>query len=64
MDISFTCFAGGNMHTNNCVTLDPPVIMINKTGFDILIIETNALFGKKSAEIFKPVASKQTKFNN
>ena len=46
--------------------------MVNKTGFDILIIETNALFGKRwedaglknFAEIFKPIASKLTKLNN
>ena len=53
--------------------------MVNKTGFDSLIIETNALFGKRRedagygkfylflknfAEIFKPNAFKQTKLNN
>ena len=53
--------------------------MVNKTGFNILMIETNALLGKRLenagcstfylflknfAEIFKRFASKQTKLNN
>ena len=41
---------------NLCTTVIPTV---NKTGFDILIIETNALLGKRQedAETFQHIAS-------